>query len=274
MIEKKDLSATLGLSCVEKYFLAWLKRYYDVRKLYGNSFVGVEQVLNDFLCGATYENYCRLPRLQDIAEEYGIVQHLFLPCRGKDALEIIMGQGPEELCLIRVNAKFFLNFKRSSWREDHYICVDKDLHWINEYPLSEGKFTEEEFFNIYDGAVCLYKLEDLTSEPTDCCTEEIRAQEFGMGLSIDIKKFESAVGVLRMTRKRLKEYYAENGSVQSILNEEIVLLEKLYFKARMEQIKAEKGIKTERFATRENVWEILEYEKKLKEEIIDAERKN
>ena len=33
--------------------------------------------------------------------------------------------------------------------------VDKELNWLNEYPLSEGKFTEEEFGEIYDGAVCV-----------------------------------------------------------------------------------------------------------------------
>lgn len=75
MLNKKELTEVLGLSCVEKYFLAWLKKKYDVKKLYGNSFVGISQVFDDFSHGATYENYCYIPRLQDIAEDYGIVRH-------------------------------------------------------------------------------------------------------------------------------------------------------------------------------------------------------
>lgn len=267
MIERKELTETLGLSCVEKYFFAWLKGKYDVRKLYGNSFVSVGQVFDDFCFGATYENYCYLPRLQDVAEDCGIVTHEFLPCRAKDALTLIRGQKADELCLIRVNTRFFLNFKRSSWREDHYVCVDKDLKWMNEYPLSEGRFTEEEFAEIYDGAVVLYALREAAAEPSDECTEKIRAQEFKELPNIDIKKFESAVGVLRMTRKRLKEYYAENAAAAEILSAEIAALDRLYLKARMQQIKAERGLKTERFATKENVREILGFEKRLKEVI-------
>lgn len=114
MSSKKELSETLGLSCVEKYFLAWLGRYYDVRRLYGNSFVSIGQVSNDFSRGATYENYCHIPRLQDIAEEYGVVRHSYQLCETSEALKKICAQTSDELCLIRVNTRFFLNFKRSS----------------------------------------------------------------------------------------------------------------------------------------------------------------
>lgn len=128
-----------------KYFLAWLKEYYDVKKLYGKSFVGIGQVFDDFARGAAYENYCYIPRLQDTAEEYGLVKHNFLACGANAALKALRGQTKDELCLIRVNTRFFLHQKRASWREDHYICVDKNLHWINEYPLSEGELYGREF---------------------------------------------------------------------------------------------------------------------------------
>ena len=45
MLGKKELSETLGLSCVEKYFAAWLCKFTDVAKLYGASFVSMAQVL-------------------------------------------------------------------------------------------------------------------------------------------------------------------------------------------------------------------------------------
>ena len=145
MITKKDISETLALSCVESYFLAWLKRYYDVSKLYGNSFVSLKQVFDDFSHGAMYQNYCYIPRLQDVAEEYGIVTHEYFVCSAEKALEILKKQSDTELYLIRVNTAFFTDYKRASWREDHYICVNEKLEWINQYPLSNGIFDEKNF---------------------------------------------------------------------------------------------------------------------------------
>lgn len=265
MIDKKELSEALGLSCVENYFLAWLNERYEVKKLYGNSFVSAGQVFDDFSRGATYENYCHIPRLQDIAEDYGIVKHKYLPCGSKAALEAIRSQNTDELCLVRVNTRFFLNRKRASWREDHYICVDKDLRWINEYPLSEGAFTEEGFSEVYDGGLCIYSFGDLTAEPADECTEKIRRQSFETLPKIGLQRYEGAVGILRITRKRLRGYYSENEEVEKVLKEEIPLLNKLYFKARMKQIKQLKCGREEHFSTEEEMREIVEYEKKLKE---------
>jgi len=250
---------------VEKYFLAWLKEHYDVKKLYGQSFVGIGQVFDDFARGAAYENYCYIPRLQDTAEDYGLVKHNFLSCGANVALKALRGQAKDELCLIRVITRFFLNQKRASWREDHYICVDKNLHWINEYPLSEGDFTEESFAEVYDGGICMYTLNDLTAEPLDECTEEIRLQNFEKLPQMGLQKYEGALGILRVTRKRLKEYYLENERAQAALKEEIALLDRLYFKARMQQIKLLKGEKAEHVATEEEMQEIVQCEKRLKE---------
>ena len=71
MLTKKELADTLGLSCVEKYFLAWLGKNYNINNLYVRSFVGLNKLFDAFAHGATYENYCDIERLQDLAEEYG-----------------------------------------------------------------------------------------------------------------------------------------------------------------------------------------------------------
>ena len=47
-ITKKDVMEALGLSCVENYFLAWLKQYYDVTKLYRYSFIGIDELFQSF----------------------------------------------------------------------------------------------------------------------------------------------------------------------------------------------------------------------------------
>ena len=270
MIGRKELSETLGLSCVEKYFLAWLSERYEVRKLYGSGFIGLGQVFDDFRHGATYENYCALPRLQDVAEEYGIVRHEFLPCKARSAMEVLRKKPEEALCLIRVNTRFFLNFKRSSWREDHYVCVDKNLHWLNEYPLSEGDFTEEKFAEVYDGAMCVYEASDLTAEPPDEMTEKIAGQDFGELPELKVNSFEGAVGVLRATRRRMREYYASE-RVKELLSEEIGILDKLYVRAHLRQLRSESGCHTEykHFAREEELLEVAEREKQIAEALYD-----
>lgn len=114
-ITKRDVADTLYLSCVENYFLAWLGKIYDVTKLYGSSFVGIGQIFDDFSRGATYENYCNIPRLQDVAEEYGIVRHEYKRCSAKDAVRVLREQPKSTLSLARVNMNFFEGYKRASW---------------------------------------------------------------------------------------------------------------------------------------------------------------
>ena len=89
MLDKKELATGLGLSCVEKYFLAWLAKYYKISDLYAESFISLSQVFNDFAHGAMYQNYCYLPRVQDVAEDYGIVEHEYFSCSTKEALNLI-----------------------------------------------------------------------------------------------------------------------------------------------------------------------------------------
>ena len=79
MINKKEISEALALSCVESYFLAWLGKYYDVSNLYGHSFISLKQAFDDFSHGAMYQNYCYLPRLQDIKSIHRNSQAQFLP---------------------------------------------------------------------------------------------------------------------------------------------------------------------------------------------------
>ena len=134
MISKREISETLALSCVESYFLAWLKKYYDIIQLYGNSFISYNQVFKDFSAGVLYQNYCFLQRLQDVAEDYGIVTHEYYACSSQKAIEILKNRSENDLCLIRVNSAFFTDNKRAAWREDHYICVNDRLEWRNQYP--------------------------------------------------------------------------------------------------------------------------------------------
>ena len=143
MITKREITEALALSCVESYFLAWLAKRFDVSKLYGESFVPIGQVFDDFAQGAKYEAYA------EFAEKAGIAAHVYsvfpmgVPGSREKLAECLKNQRKEDLCLMHVNEAFFAEYKRKAWREDHYICVDGSLCWLNQYPLSEGRFTEE-----------------------------------------------------------------------------------------------------------------------------------
>ncbi len=246
MVTKRAVSDALGLSCVEYYYLSWLSQYYPVEKLFAQSFVPVKKVLNDFSSGSKYELYDGIPRVQDTAEYCGVTDHEFRTLSCEQALKYISAQGYYDLCIVRVNDAFFENSKRRAWREDHYVAVDKKLGWVNEYPLSEGTFTDDEFERVYGGATCCFFLKDLKAEPNDEVTDKIIRQDFG-GINADIsaEAFESALGILRVTRKRMQRFYKGNIRVAEVLSEENMLLDRLYFAACMKRIKKQQYEKKE-----------------------------
>lgn len=271
MIEKKEISEALALSCVESYFLAWLNKYYDVSELYGYSFISLKQAFDDFAHGAMYQNYCYLPRLQDVAEEYGVVRHEYHSCSVKEALILLKTQSEEDLYLIRVNTAFFTDFKRSSWREDHYICVNGALRWINQYPLSEGVFTEERFTEVYDGAVCIYKLNDRRVVIPDDASRQYTDQNFDISdLPRSLGALESAIGVLRISRKRLEKYYFSKTEVRELLREEITCMDKIYFDIHLRRLKEMKKEQIDREKAYSELYQKIIYIVGLERRISEA----
>lgn len=268
MLTKKDVADTLGLSCVEKYFLAWLSKYFDITQLYGCSFVGLTQVFDDFARGATYENYCYLPRLQDTAEEYAIVTHEYKAFTAADAMAYLRKMPDIKLCLMRVNSTFFTDYKRAAWRKDHYVCVNSDLEWINEYPLSAGGFDPRSFTRVFDGAICTYQLNQIKVDMPDCVTRRWAVQKFSQEcVPSSLSRLESAIGVLRVTRKRLEKYYASNVKVQSLLSEENTLLDKMYFNIRLRRLKDNERVVKDYDDIISNIKELFRTENKITEEL-------
>lgn len=118
MITKREITEALALSCVESYFLAWLAKRFDVSKLYGESFVPIGQVFDDFAQGAKYEAYEGVPRIQETAEKAGIAAHVYsvfpmgVPGSREKLAECLKNQREEDLCLMHVNEAFFAEYKR------------------------------------------------------------------------------------------------------------------------------------------------------------------
>ena len=70
----QDISWAPALSCVEYYFIAWLKRFFPVEKLYPRTIVSYAEA-ERLIMEHNYENIKKIERVQDIAEQYGIVEH-------------------------------------------------------------------------------------------------------------------------------------------------------------------------------------------------------
>ena len=259
MMNKSDLTKQLYLSCVENYFLAWLSKYYDVSNLYSVEFRSVVNILNDFTCDISYENYNMIKRLQDISEEYQITSHTLFTYNVDELYEYLEEVRSNDLILIRVNQKFINKYLRQSWRDDHYIVIDKNLRWINQFPLSLGTFTYDELKEYYDNQVLTYKLNYIKFKPMDHITSLIINQKFNLkGIPVKLNDLESAIGVIRITRKRLKEYYKDNTLAYAVLTEEVDLLDKLYLQIRRDILK---GNFTKNF--KDSIDSIIFFEKKL-----------
>ena len=259
MMNKNDLLNQLHLSCVENYFLAWLSKYYDVSKLYGLEFRSVVDILDDFSKDITYENYYKISRIQDLAKKYNIVNKMVFSNNAYDALSIIENLDDNSLCLMKVNNLFYKELPRTPWRDDHFILVDSKLNWINQYPLSEGTFTYGDYVRCYDNLLLIYQINDLTISLEDEITSKIKNQLFNLkGIPAKLSDLESAVGILRITRKRLKEYYKDNILAYTVLTEEVDLLDKLYLQIRRDILK---GNLNKNF--KDSIDSIVFFEKKL-----------
>lgn len=259
MLSKKDLIEALSLSCVENYYLAWLKQYFDTSILYGQHFRSVKEIMSDFINGAIYENYYQIPKMQDVAEELGITEHHFYKCDFKEAISIITNNNSNKLCLIRVNSQFFKNFKMVPWREDHYILIDSNLNWLNQYPLSSGTFTNGDLEQCFDGTIIIYKLNNLNIDLKENIKSKIANQDIeNIQIPFTSNSFLDAVGILRITRKRLLEFFKDNLELFNILYLEVKYLDKIYLQIRLLNLKNEKEINYLDYLNT-----ILFYEKKI-----------
>jgi hypothetical protein len=258
-MNKNDLVDQLNLSCVENYFLAWLSKYYDISKLYGLEFRSAVDILDDFSHGATYENYYKISRIQDIAKDYKLINKMIFSSNAYDALSIIENLDDNSLCLMKVNNLFFEKLPRSPWRDDHFIVFDSNLNWVNQYPLSKGSFTYGDYVRSYDNLLLIYQINDLTISITDKVSKEIKTQDLKLkDIPSKLSDLESAVGILRITRKRLKEYYKDNILAYTVLTEEVDLLDKLYLQIRRDILK---GNLNKNF--KDSIDSIIFFEKKL-----------
>lgn len=208
-MNREDLGKVLSLSCVENYFLGYFQERFDVRPLYAESFVPFREVMTAFLNeGVSYENY-PLVRLQETSEKLGLTEHRYS--------EKFHYQ-KNKLNLIRVNREFFNRSKLLPWRADHYIAIEKVkdgyAYW-NNYPLSEGRMSENRTNEIYDGAYLIFQEKGEFSEHK---YRELCALQYARiaNQSVDevriteekLVNLRDALLVLKVLRKRITAWLA------------------------------------------------------------------
>ena len=201
-----------------------------------------------------------------------MVTHEYRTCSGEEVIELLKNQSKTDLYLISVNNSFFAEYKRAAWREDHYICVNENLEWINQYPLSNGFFNENRFMEVYGGAICIYRVNDLSVKIPDCINEQYKAQNFRISeFPNNLESLESALGVLRVSRKRLENYYKDSETVRELLYEENVYMDKVYFDVHLHRLKETRAVGIGNMKVYDGLYEkiinIIDMEKRISEEL-------
>lgn len=211
--DKTYLDQSLGLSCVENYYL-YIMTYnqFEYRPLYANSFVSAGEIARAF-CeeNTTYAYFNKISRLQETSSRFGIISLTFT-----ETLDNIIST--DSYCCIRVARSFFeSSYARELWRGDHYmlLCSSSNGNYllINDIPRDEIKINQEQLFNIFDGKIiCFEILKDHIPEDV----KEKLLKEFLLSLSQTSPAYEFAIdhletardilGILRVTRKRIQQY--------------------------------------------------------------------
>ena len=220
---KEEVAESLSLSCVEAYFLAYFKNFFDVRPLYVQSFVPFDQIVSDFSArGVRYEQEY-VPRVQDLSQFLGFTRRAFPHEPPADCLT-----------LLRANEKFFEGLKRTPWRKDHYIAwfPSKDGGtFASSYPLSSGHISDARLRQVTDGGALRFCLCDGQTRDTKERYAELSRAAFGWIRDsanansctpgeIDALSLRDAVLFLRTTRRRLRDWLAYEGSRGALVFDE------------------------------------------------------
>lgn len=248
-MNKSLIRDVLSISCVENYFMGWCKvNDISLDMLYNQSYEPIGKCAEAFLKnGASYESYNGIKRIQETAEEYGIVTHKYYSVY---LLGLIKTENiGNNLLLIQVNKKFFNNIQRAPWREDHYICITEkngnNYKYINNYPFGEGILTFEQLNNVFGGSIIVFKktgcfdIEKIVRENNKQINNIIYSKKFEF-CDIEQKNFinlRDCIGILKISRQRIKEWikYISNlysiiydAEIENCLLEEINELNKLF----------------------------------------------
>lgn len=210
--DKSLFGSTLGLSCVENYLLyIYILQGYDYRYLYSKSFISMSDIVSAFCDdSAQYAYFDKIPRLQDVAVEQGLLTHTV----EKDFKASV---NQYDYCCIGVSQRFVNEqYGRDLWRDDHFIllCEEKEDEWIclNDNPRDCLSIQKSNMPNIYGGqSVCFQILSDLDESVKDKLLHDFQ-EKIGQEQKLyeykltDLLVVRDILGILRVTSKRIRDY--------------------------------------------------------------------
>ena len=240
-IDKNSLLNGYGLSCIENYVIAILKKYIsNWETIFFKSFILFEDILRDFaVYKEKYAYFSGVERIQDVCSELGLIQ---INYESNISMEEI--QDDLDFAFVRVNEKFIRdNYKTKLWREDHFIYVKKMAEgwfFVNDTPLDEGRISNPYFEQIFSNECFYLSLNRRHLEDESCLEYFLGNLKKDSKKDINFKatclEFRDAIGVMRVIYRRISLYlsrYMQIGMIDSFVNE----LDKIYMKAEYMNLK-------------------------------------
>lgn len=232
-MQKKYTQEKMGITCVENYLIWFLMNQgFEVDKLYCDSYISIEDVLKDFSTGELgYENYQGIPRIQDIGSDLRCLEMEFCNNIGLETIFEHVNQD-ESCCLLAgMNPDFAKDkFNANLWRDDHFIYIyevgENQIHYLNDTPAVDVCSDINEVKDYLNGTCILFKVireidENIFNKKMNILEKGINKYDsttFDISGMKDIRSIRDAIGILRVSRKRLKCLFS-NGSAKYYIKE-------------------------------------------------------
>ena len=265
-----------NITCVEYYLLNKLNHLIDIRKLYYKSYVSAYKIYLDLLdSNATFYNYEGIKRIQNI-----LIENKMLTYKVTNVINEVDFKNKSLVNLLLVNKNFFVNKRKVTFRNDHYIHVTKQnnkLMMISSYPISIEEIDIAKLNTFFDNKCLVYKIhrkDNLTfNKVKKEFTRHCNKQTFvNLPEIYDLNKFQSLIQLLKIMRLRLYDlcnYLNVDESLLNLINETNKYYENVFLKISMMIIKS----KIDTTIIKQIIFKINRYEyeiyKKLKEELVD-----
>lgn len=210
----KEINQAPALSCVEYYFIPWLKQYFPVKKLYAETilpYVSIEAALHQ----SSFANLDTIPRIQDLAEKYAITTHE----KGPFSYECA---NKSDLVLLRVNRCYFEG-AQVAWRDDHYIrlvaMTGKYFYIVNAYPMEIRKIPRNNIDWIQGEGLVFRFLGSKNVSVREICFES----KENIPNVPTMSEFRDALIVYRTILKRLREVVGDGAGLQTLISKADIL---------------------------------------------------
>lgn len=236
-LDKIYLNSLLGMSCIENYVLYILKdNNINYKLLFYDSYISPQDIILQFLeYGSKYASFYKIPRLHKMATKKLIIKSAYQKIEDKG----IINNQYDYIC-IRVEPQYMKNkYNVTLWRDDHYILLtkndDNNFYYFNDNPIDSGILTIEEINDISINKIFSFSILDNDVEKNkEIFLEEAYGKLILNNDNIYIKNtfndiilIRDIIGILRISRKRLFQFYNEYFEV-NYMKQYIFYLDKLY----------------------------------------------